>query len=42
MTEAVNPLASFFSVVMAELRRRLTPAEYQDLLEECREMKPEQ
>jgi Ca2+-binding EF-hand superfamily protein len=35
MTEAVNPLASFFRVVLDELRRRLTPAEFEDLLKEC-------
>ena len=37
MTEAVNPLAAFFRVVMGELRKRLTPAEFADLLEEVKQ-----
>ncbi|MBY8998353.1 MAG: hypothetical protein KGD60_11535 [Candidatus Thorarchaeota archaeon] len=34
-TEEINPLAVFFQVVLNELRRRLTPEEYADLLKEC-------
>ena len=35
MSERTNPLAAFFRAVLDELRRRLTPAEFQGLLEEC-------
>lgn len=38
--ERTNPLAVFFEVIMDELRKRLTPEEYQDLLKECQEVKP--
>lgn len=33
--EEVNPLTVFFHVVMNELRRRLTPENFAELLEEC-------
>jgi len=40
MTEdSTNALAVFFNVVLEELRKRLTPAEYKDLLNECQEVK---
>ena len=39
MTEDSNPLTVFFQVVLEELRKRLTPAEYQDLLKDCQEVK---
>lgn len=40
MTEDSNPLTAFFQVVLEELRKRLTPEEYQDLLKDCQEVKP--
>lgn len=35
MTEDSNPLAVFFRTVLEELRKRLTPAEFAELLSEC-------
>lgn len=35
MTEASNPLTEFFRVVLHELRNRLSPEEYAELLKEC-------
>ena len=35
MTERVKPLAEFFRTILGDLRKRLSPAEYQNLLEEC-------
>jgi len=37
MTERAKPLAAFFRAVLDKLRKRLTPAEFQDLLSECQE-----
>lgn len=38
MTEDHKPLRSFFAAVMAELKKRLTPAEYTALLKECQDV----
>jgi len=35
MTEASDPLLAFFRVVLDELRKKLSPAEFADLLKEC-------
>lgn len=35
MTEASNPLLAVFRVVLDELRKKLSPAEFADLLKEC-------
>jgi len=42
MTERAKPLAAFFRAVLDELRKRLNPAQFSELLEECREVKPGQ
>ena len=34
-TEDSNPLAAFFRTVLDELRKRLTPAEFAELLSQC-------
>ena len=34
-TEDSNPLAAFFRAVLEELRKRLTSAEFAELLSEC-------
>ena len=35
MTEASNSLLAFFRVVLDELRKKLSPAEFADLRKEC-------
>lgn len=35
MTEDSNPLLAFFRAVLDEMKKRLTPAEFADLLKEC-------
>jgi hypothetical protein len=35
MTEASNSLLAFFRVVLDELRKKLSPAEFAELLKEC-------
>jgi len=35
MTEGHNPIATFFRAVLDELRKRLTPEEFADILEKC-------
>ena len=35
MTEASNSLLAFFRVVLDELKKRLTPTEFTELLKEC-------
>jgi len=35
MDESSKPLAAFFHVVLDELKKRLAPAEFSELLSEC-------
>jgi hypothetical protein len=35
MSERINPLAAFFRAVLDELRRRVFPEEFADMLEGC-------
>lgn len=36
MAEDPNPLVIFFQAVMSELRKKLTPKNFADLLEDCK------